>query len=452
MAADTALGSASAQSDSGHSDNGDTEQHIPIMEQNDDGEAADGAAQEHIDWDAIREKLSKKIYHLSTELRRCAKKAATLETPKIVKKIRLLKTKIESDANTPEEVQNGRRKELSKLEGQIEGLKKVDVDRLSRLAFTRAIKRLKTHLQEPVTEIAQSSGNSEPASAGPESSAEDPRTAEPTSATDPMQLDAASNRVLNSKLMAQQIQECVSDLCKVIYAKQIAEIEKKEKQKRHEDRELAARQRKEAQRQQKQELNRIKQKSQANKRKASDTAPTSKFITSLAGAASDESDPEDGQSKKNRMGQRARRELAEKKYGRNAKHLIAEKEKRKTEYLLKRPAKPGIAADRPAKRVRVDDGDKRTGTKLHPSWEAKQKQRQAISAYQGKKTVFSGDNDASKHSNDAKRPTEGSRAPQTMQKHDPKATLHPSWQAKLNQRNKMNAGGAAKSTKIVFSD
>ncbi|OLL25833.1 Protein bud22 [Neolecta irregularis DAH-3] len=85
--------------------------------------------------------------------------------------------------------------------------------------------------------------------------------------------------------------------------------------------------------------------------------------------------------RKNRRGQRARRQLWEKKYGKNANHvkIEAEKElllqKRKDRFANQRVLKENSAAERP----------------LHPSWEAKKKMREQLSStakFSGQKIKF----------------------------------------------------------------
>ncbi|KAJ3204274.1 Eukaryotic translation initiation factor 5A [Entophlyctis luteolus] len=113
------------------------------------------------------------------------------------------------------------------------------------------------------------------------------------------------------------------------------------------------------------------------------------------------------QKKKNRPGQRARQQLWEKEFGKNANHL----QKKITLH------KPTPFSD------------------IHPSWSAKQKQNQSITEFSGQKTMFW-----------ATEPTVEASVDKT---------LHPSWAAKKLQKQKLaliSAGASAIPKKIVFGD
>lgn len=99
----------------------------------------------------------------------------------------------------------------------------------------------------------------------------------------------------------------------------------------------------------------------------------SRFVGSLSkAAASSSSDP--SQPTTNRMGQRARRALAEKLHGSQAKHLQKREE-------FKPRVEKKLAVKRSAPIVE----------KMHPSWEAKKLERQKLAKAQfsGKKVTFS---------------------------------------------------------------
>lgn len=101
--------------------------------------------------------------------------------------------------------------------------------------------------------------------------------------------------------------------------------------------------------------------------------------------------------KKNRRGQRARRLIWEKKYGKNANHKRQEVEsrvgrgiaRRQGVYPNKKSSGPGETVVPSGCRM-AEDVDK---AKLHPSWEAKrrlkEKEKTSIVPSEGKKTVFS---------------------------------------------------------------
>ncbi|KAI8894472.1 hypothetical protein BC833DRAFT_568321 [Globomyces pollinis-pini] len=132
-------------------------------------------------------------------------------------------------------------------------------------------------------------------------------------------------------------------------------------------------------------------------------------------------------AKKNRRGQRARREIWEQKYKDKAVHLsLPPKETDKTSKLKK-----GTDKKQPVE-------------KLHPSWEAKKQNKAAIVEGKGSKIVFGNDqqtNDSAKQSN----------------KRSAEEHLHPSWAAKKaksvgiipSKGSKIVFGENSESTKIV---
>ncbi|TPX73281.1 hypothetical protein CcCBS67573_g05448 [Chytriomyces confervae] len=161
----------------------------------------------------------------------------------------------------------------------------------------------------------------------------------------------------------------------------------------------------------------------------------SSFVTSLNDGLSDVSlsdlevdekgrlkgGKKDDKKKKNRMGQRARQELYEKQFGKQANHVI----KRQVE-VIKHKAKAAPAV--------VDE-------KVHPSWAAKRAQKQTITAFAGNKIVFGGEGNSSAQSASAVASGAGAA---------PAETLHPSWAAKRMQSAKILDAPAGK--KIVFGD
>ncbi|KAI8320628.1 hypothetical protein GQ54DRAFT_298533 [Martensiomyces pterosporus] len=145
--------------------------------------------------------------------------------------------------------------------------------------------------------------------------------------------------------------------------------------------------------------------------------------------------------RKNRPGQRARRMMYEKKYGKEANHVK----------LLAKDKKPKAGAERPDKAnsklghkhkagPKNGDGNSTNTAPMHPSWEAKRRERQMLaSAPKSKKIVFGDDGSV------------GSTAPQDPK---PKSSqpehLHPSWEAKRRQKEIMEQAKSVKGTKIVF--
>lgn len=119
--------------------------------------------------------------------------------------------------------------------------------------------------------------------------------------------------------------------------------------------------------------------------------------------------------RKNRLGQQARRKIWEKKFGQHARHIQSgqksteqlhqEKiqQKKQERYLMKRKADASTAGNTREKKQRHDsyfstNQEPASNTRkmkeeetLHPSWEAKRKQKQMILPAQGQKIKFADD-------------------------------------------------------------
>ncbi|KAI8618401.1 BUD22-domain-containing protein [Chytriomyces sp. MP71] len=129
--------------------------------------------------------------------------------------------------------------------------------------------------------------------------------------------------------------------------------------------------------------------------------------------------------KKNRMGQRARRDLWEKEFGREANHV-------KNRAVEDQKAKAAQMARAKAPAAKTDE-------KVHPSWAAKKAQRQSVAAFSGSKITFGGDDDRKAGALANPEP-----APALVEK------LHPSWAAKKALSAKILSAPAG--NKVVFGD
>lgn len=96
--------------------------------------------------------------------------------------------------------------------------------------------------------------------------------------------------------------------------------------------------------------------------------------------------------RKNRRGQRARRQIAELKYGKNANHLKKEQEQkqqkwaqRQVEFEKREARRKELGIERPEQKKLPELPEKKP---LHPSWEAKKKLSAAPVKFEGKKVVF----------------------------------------------------------------
>jgi hypothetical protein len=141
-----------------------------------------------------------------------------------------------------------------------------------------------------------------------------------------------------------------------------------------------------------------------------------------------------------RKGQRERRRLYEKMYGREAKHIVSgagHVDTREYNASAKKAArKPAPSAgSRPAAPAAVPSAG---GTEpVHPSWAAKQQQQASLAAAPaGKKVVF-GDNGAALVIGSGTGARKGPGAPGSTE------VLHPSWEAKRKLKEQSAAMAAA---------
>ena len=195
---------------------------------------------------------------------------------------------------------------------------------------------------------------------------------------------------------------------------------------------------------------------------------------------SDDSDveerkPGEKKKKKNRLGQLARRRLAEKLHGQNAKHLqagglsVKEQEERRKERIAQKRArelriKKKKEEDKQKQKQKEKEQEVVSNKKpkidpaLHPSWAAKLQNQNRINAttFQGQKIKFDDEAQAKKKP-ERQKEKQKERFSKPKQKEsvseppkiDPK--LHPSWAAKLQQQHKTNAT-AFQGQKIKFDD
>ena len=201
-----------------------------------------------------------------------------------------------------------------------------------------------------------------------------------------------------------------------------------------------------------------------------------------------ESDSEKKKKKRNRLGQLARRRLAEKLHGRNAKHLQAgglsvkeREEKRKERSVQKRAREARIkkqklereeAKKQQQQQPQSTQSKSKLDPSLHPSWAAKLQNQNKINAttFQGQKIKFDDDSSSSTFSQKSKekknpeKPIECKKNAEKLVESKPKVfkqkvseapkidpKLHPSWAAKLQQQHKTNAT-AFQGQKIKFDD
>jgi hypothetical protein len=153
----------------------------------------------------------------------------------------------------------------------------------------------------------------------------------------------------------------------------------------------------------------------------------------------------DSKKLKNRLGQRARRRLAEMQFGGSAKHLRHQQQD----------------GQQPAQRQQQQlDGDVPS---LHPSWAAKQAAKHKLKlsiaggSTQSKKVVF-GDHDSEPipvhQGGTPASQFENGRVHKQRQKHTPSAAepLHPSWEARKRLQEQQRHLPPSTGKKTVFTD
>ncbi|KAJ3317971.1 hypothetical protein HDU76_000992 [Blyttiomyces sp. JEL0837] len=383
-------------------------------------------------------KLEKRLHHCRKELTRSAKKARAFVIQKLVKKIRFAKTKTENSTDAPPNVQETRKKELQKFETDYADVKALDLNHVATTALlkivrtsnlphkdqvlllcgkmdiveptltldeSRAAERLLRHeeliretaksLDDLATTIAKADGQKmrkEIVESGDEHVEEfDPQ---PVVGTKRKLSSAVNNEVLPTKKKLRQSSpvegEEEVDQPVMPRAEKLKPIPKA--------------------------VEKRKAKPAKISRSAEDRATSKK--ESISGSDQEEAPQK---KEKNRMGQRARRQLWEKEYGNRAKHLqviehvmVANKIKKEREARAKEA---------------VED--------LHPSWQAKKAARASIKPFEGKKITFGDDDDIS-----APLAKKGAKA-------DNGGDLHPSWQAKKAANARM---AAFQGKKMTFDD
>ena len=113
------------------------------------------------------------------------------------------------------------------------------------------------------------------------------------------------------------------------------------------------------------------------------------------------------------------------------------------ESIQSRPA-PRFKADRKGPRQEAGPGQSQSQPQLHPSWAAKQKEKQGLlsATPAGSKTVF--DDDA--------KPLDVQPKHAAAPPAKPSQKLHPSWEAKQKLAEKMKQLSSATGTKVRFDD
>jgi len=163
--------------------------------------------------------------------------------------------------------------------------------------------------------------------------------------------------------------------------------------------------------------------------------PTSMFLSTLDESELNRNSNKvgDGISKRNRMGQRARRQMFEKMYGKDANHI-----------------KNGSEAEEKLN-TKQNDADK----SVHPSWQASREKKQKLSAakFEGTRVQFENDTESVNllvkqiNGNEVQ-----SRKDSVMKKqNEDDKSVHPSWKASKDRKQKLSAA-KFEGTRVQFEN
>ncbi|KAJ3045781.1 hypothetical protein HDV00_007907 [Rhizophlyctis rosea] len=433
-------------------------------------------------WSQIEQKVRKKLHHVRKELKKCVKKGKGFETQKLVKKVRSSRSKVEKSDKVPSEVKQAREKELQKLETDLDAIKRANLDAVTYHALLSHFKSPTTPplpCVENVIELLQQADVAEDKS---------------LNGVERPPLTKVEIRVQGSKAVQDGLKEAVEELRRVMVGgKKVKGKPAKATQKAQNAPPVKAGQKRKQppiSSDMDSDIDGHSDISLADSLDHSDAEadgpaqPKSKasstFITSLADDVSDISvsdysnsdfeadidyDISDDQSgggrdggankkrkkekAKNRMGQRARREMWEKMYGARAKHVQDEEKKKLTERF--NPTTGGGTGGRGGKGrggavgrgggVAAGSDSKQQDESLHPSWQAKKLQKASAVPFAGKKVVFGDDGGETKGGGGGGKDASAQES------------LHPSWEAKRKAKEaQAKIMSQAKPTKITFGD
>ncbi|KAJ3170698.1 hypothetical protein HDU88_008601 [Geranomyces variabilis] len=393
------------------------------------------------DWQKLDEKLKKKMHHIVISLKRSGKKGKAFTLRAMVKKARFYRQKLDparaaaaspaGKADKPAEWEA----QLAKLDEDLIQIKTFNPTNVLHQRFLSALR--KSTLPGVDHLLLLWDGALAGAMTAKEAQAEaDETTSVGVRSTDPVTvLTRLENRVAATAPVVDVVKEAVEDLFVIITGRK---SDGKKKIKKEPAPPVAA-------------PAKAKTATTSSKRKRTEAGGglSSTFVSSLGGGGSSDSEEEQGlrflagsddeghpiydygsdvfsggesepedeverpakKVRKNRLGQQARRALAERKFGKAAQHILnnklsvaahaeQQKKKHRQEQLIKRathavvpqPNQPAHLQPK-AKQAAADTN----AAPLHPSWEAKRKAKEALqnaaSAAKPKKIVFNNEDD-----------------------------------------------------------
>lgn len=383
---------------------------------------------EVINWSKVEKNLPKKLFHFNKQFRRLAKKVKTAETLKTIRAIKANKPAVASKIGNFDLLQ---------------GLKCLDLDKLALNAYRKAIQ---THFQSDF-QTAERLFRSYPAL----------NALSPT----PQTLSVCETVVLDSRMMICSSVDLMTQLTdflngrrpSIINKKQIGRTRNSQGGSQIADR-LASVCLGDSQ-------PGVPSVSQSDMTSSSGYASSMLHNTDNGDATSSGLSESNGMDwkqdfeetrKKNRMGQRRRRELWEKTYGMNAKHIKAQasnisstRQQRHSKAFTEPKGSNARLGKRGNRKFDLDPVNKPQEPidDLHPSWQAKKRKKEAITEFKGSKIVFGNDRETMNV-----KPSTATTSINTQE------ALHPSWEAKRRAKEVEAAkmSNNAKPTKIIFDD
>ncbi|KAG2180514.1 hypothetical protein INT44_003518 [Umbelopsis vinacea] len=350
------------------------------------------------------QKINMKLFHVVKEIKKLMKKAKNNEVQRLVKKSKPAKSAQESNKKT--EGKEDSKDTESKIDEELVLLKSMDLDLIATTATRNKISKngtikhsnILSLLEFPTDEAAKSSN---------EMSLEDAKLQHNIEA-----------RLLNFKPIKEEFSKLLEDIVKIIDAgSQIPEVateatndaEEDEMEVEEEEEQKVEKESVPSKRKTKSDSS-DKAASTAKKPKASkqETDASSTFVSTLYSDSEEEEEQEKpkkkkkssdenwvdenfdkyyGKEKKNRPSQRRRREMYEKLYGEEANHVKAQleaekiKEERKLARQMKKSASGGNNISLGKRRSNAPNPSQSAKAKaanteqLHPSWEAKKQQK-----------------------------------------------------------------------------
>ncbi|KAL4216107.1 hypothetical protein AB4K20DRAFT_1877342 [Rhizopus microsporus] len=317
-------------------------------------------------------KLEHKLHQGRREIKSALKKSKIIETQKQIKKIKSAKAMEEKKDDEKESQKKVKPEDLPKLEKELDMLKRVDLEYLADKKIKSTLQKNPAFKDEEL--VKQVIDSIEINNKYPED-------------IDKLILSNIEARLLAHKSVVAEVQGITQSFISIlkgdaekIERKKAEELEKKRKAEEAKKRAAEA-----------------NDEGQGAKRQKTNGKPnaSSKFMDSLA--EYDEKNDEffkkiyEGETKKNRPGQRQRRKQWEELYGRKANHISKQYKQREEKRLANPNYKPK------KKQEKKPEIKKAPVEPMHPSWEAKRQQQEMMSkALSGKvssnnKIVFDDD-------------------------------------------------------------